>query len=107
MTGKQTTYAEIAEATSERRDETRGLSIDEIFNKQIVIKNVEMMAGLDNEPVLLIDTADGKRYRTGSKVLVKQAADIKKRTDAGETVTTTIIKKQSQTNPKNKYYSFS
>jgi hypothetical protein len=103
--GKQVAFAEIAAAMEDRRAEGRGGSIDEILNKQVEISKVEVVLSQDGGELLVIHLVDGKRYRSGSKVLLKQAVHIKAQIDAGKTVVTTITRKQSKQSP-NKYYTF-
>jgi hypothetical protein len=105
MADKEVAFSEIAEAMAKRNDGTRGESVDDYLNKQVTVSNVELVSGLDGEQLLIIHTSDGHKIRSGSKVLIKQAEHIKKKTDAGTVVKTTIIRKKSQSGGRS-YYCF-
>lgn len=85
--------------------ETNGQSADKFLNKEIVIAGVEQVEG-NNGPMLLIHLQNGESFRTGSKVLLRQAAEkIKAITDTGGVVTTTIVIQKSKSTGR-PYYSF-
>jgi hypothetical protein len=112
MTAKQVSFADIAGPKEEGGEggsiKERTITVDEVLNQPLTVTKVEVVAGYQNEDLLLIYTKENpKPIRSGSKVLLKQAGDkIKKHTDAGVEVKTGIKRERSQKDKSKSYYTF-
>jgi hypothetical protein len=105
MSEKQVRFGDIRTRDKDSGNGVPGEAIDNILNTEVVIKGVDTVAG-NNGDVLVITLTNGKQYHSGSSVLLRQAEDIVKQTQAGNVVTTTIVQKQSKKHPANHYLTF-
>ncbi len=95
MNEKQTKFSDIPEANA-KGGKGGADSVDNFMNKELRVTGIEQVLRDDGEPMLVVKLEGGASFRTGSKVLRKQGVWIKARTDKGEVVITSIVKKRGK-----------